>query len=213
MKTLVAQTQFTISHLDNAYTVLLSNEVQQFATNSSRVPTTNASYYTDVTIYYGTQKREDFTVGTVASANGITVTKSGSRVTFTVNTGTTISTDSGTFTIPITIDGKSFSKIFSWSCAKQGQIGSTGAAAKSVDITASSQIFKSTDGGATFSPDTIKLTPVFQGGILFSKWQYSTNGGTLWTDVTSGSNGLTISSRVLTIAKTCSLFTGSVTSR
>lgn len=212
MKTLVAQTQFTISHLDNAYTVLLSNEVQQFATNSSRVPTTNASYYTDVTIYYGTQKREDFTVGTVASANGITVTKSGSRVTFTVNTGTTISTDSGTFTIPITIDGKSFSKIFSWSCAKQGQTGSTGAAAKSVDITASSQIFKSTDGGATFSPDTIKLTPIFQGGISFSKWQYSTNGGTSWTDVTSGSNGLTISSGVLTIAKTCSLFTGSVTS-
>lgn len=212
MKTLVAQTQFTISHLDNAYTVLLSNEVQQFATNSSRVPTTNASYYTDVTIYYGTQKREDFTVGTVASANGITVTKSGSRVTFTVNTGTTISTDSGTFTIPITIDGKSFSKIFSWSCAKQGQTGSTGAAAKSVDITATSQIFKSTDGGATFSPDTIKLTPIFQGGISFSKWQYSTNGGTSWTDVTSGSNGLTISSGVLTIAKTCSLFTGSVTS-
>lgn len=93
-----------------------------------------------------------------------------------------------------------------------GATGATGTAAKSVDITASSQVFKSTDGGSTFSPDTIKLTPVFQGGISYSKWQYSTNGGSSWTDVSSGSHGLTISSGVLTIAKTSDLYTSSVTS-
>lgn len=92
-----------------------------------------------------------------------------------------------------------------------GATGSTGAAAKSVDITATTQVFKSTDGGTTFSPDTIKLTPLFQGGISFGKWQYSINGGTSWADVASGSNGLTIASGVLTIAKTCSLFTNSLT--
>lgn len=214
MKTLVAQTQFSISNIDNSYTIILTNEAQQFATNSSRIPTVNASYYTDVTIYHGTRERKDFTIGTVTSAYGISITKSGSRVTFAVNTGTALTADSGIFTIPITIDGKNFSKIFSWSCSKQGPTGatgSTGAAAKSVDITATTQVFKSTDGGTTFSPDTINLTPLFQGGISFGKWQYSINGGTSWADVASGSNGLTIASGVLTIAKTCSLFTNSLT--
>lgn len=93
-----------------------------------------------------------------------------------------------------------------------GTHGATGTAAKSIDITASSQVFKSTDGGNTFSPDTITLTPVFQGGISYSKWQYSVNGGSTWTDVTSGSHGLTISSGVLSIAKTSDLFTDTVTS-
>lgn len=91
-----------------------------------------------------------------------------------------------------------------------GNTGATGAAAKSIDITASSQVFKSTDGGVTFSPDTIKLSPIFQGGISYSKWQYSINGGTSWVDVSSGSNGLTIASGVLTVAKTCSLFTNTI---
>jgi hypothetical protein len=54
--------------------------------------------------------------------------------------------------------------------------GSSGAAASLVDITASSQMFKSIDGGVTFSPNTIVLTPRFQ-TVTYSKWQYSQNGG------------------------------------
>lgn len=88
----------------------------------------------------------------------------------------------------MTVDGKSFIKNFSFALAMTGSTGATGntgVAAKSIDITASSQVFKSTDGGMTFSPDTIKLSPIFQGGISFSKWQYSINGGTSWVDVAS----------------------------
>lgn len=84
--------------------------------------------------------------------------------------------------------------------------------ARAVTVTATSQIFKSVDGGATFSPDTIQITPVFQGGISYSKWQYSLNGGRTWTDISSGAHGLSVSSGVLTIAKTCDLYTDSVTS-
>ena len=207
--------QLSISNIEESYTILLENEVQQFATTPSRVVQAAQSYYTDVIVHKGSKKRTDFTIGTIASANGITVTKSGSRVTFSVNAGTTITTDSGTFGIPIAIDGKTFSKTFSWSCAKQGQTGASGTPgtdAKAVNVTASSQIFKSTDGGLTFSPDTIKLTPSFQGGITFGKWQYSINGGTSWADVVSGQNGLTVASGVLTIAKTCAFYTKDITS-
>lgn len=93
-----------------------------------------------------------------------------------------------------------------------GATGPGGAPAKLVKINASATIFKSGDGGATFNPATIVLTPTLQGGVTYSNWQYSTNGGSTWTAVTSGQNDLTISSGVLTIAKTSALFTILITS-
>lgn len=203
-----ASGSITLKNLTEPFTVLLSNEMQQFSTDSNRKVTSAQSYYTDIIVYQGSTKRTDFIIGNVPSANGITVTKSSARITFAVGSGATISADAGTFTIPITLDGKTVNKIFSWSCGKQGV---TGTSAKSVDIIANSQIFKSTDGGQTFSPETIKLTPTFQGGISFSKWQYSIDGGVTWKDVVSGNNGLYISSSILTINKTSNLYTDTTT--
>lgn len=204
-----ASGSITLKNLTEPFTVLLSNEMQQFSTDSNRKVTSAQSYYTDIIVYQGSTKRTDFIIGNVPSANGITVTKSSARITFAVGSGATISADAGTFTIPITLDGKTVNKIFSWSCGKQGV---SGTSAKSVDIIANNQIFKSTDGGQTFSPDTIKLTPTFQGGISFSKWQYSIDGGVTWKDVVSGNNGLYISSSILTINKTSNLYTDTTTS-
>ena len=82
--------------------------------------------------------------------------------------------------------------------------GSSGEAASLVDITASSQMFKSTDGGVTFSPDTIVLTPRFQ-TVTYSKWQYIIGTNTP-VNVVSGQNGLTLNGSVLTISKDSSLF-------
>lgn len=290
MSKITAYGNITITDLSEPFSVLLSNEAQQFAVDSSRKVTTVQSYYTDIIVYQGTTQRTDYTIGSITVPSGITVSKTSSRVTFSVALGVTLSTDTGTITIPIMLDGNTVNKTFSWSCAKQGiqgitgetgknalqpvrnfggtyttigimttlntddfnripvvgdvftnidgssntgtwkvtavsgttvtiqllsyvnSKGATGASAKSVDITATTQIFKSTDGGQTFSPDTIKLTPVLQGGLTFSKWQYSINGGTSWTDVSSGANGLTVSSNVLTISKKSTLFTDTITS-
>lgn len=179
--------------------IVLYKNTTQIASTISKIGTTNVS---------GNQ------TGVATGVTGLTanVTNNGTTTaTITFNATTALTTRSGTVAVTITADGKTFVKNFSFSLAMTGATGGTGAAAKSVDITATSQVFKSTDGGLTFSPDNIKLTPVFQGGIAFSKWQYSTNGGTSWTDVASGSNGLTIASGVLTIAKTCTLFTDSIT--
>lgn len=104
----------------------------------------------------------------------------------------------------IEVDGTHFTKQFSWVKSR------TGAQAKTVSIVASSQIFKSKDGGMSFLPETIALNPTLQ-GTTFSKWQYSTDGGKTWTDITSGISGLSINQGILSISKDCSLFTDTVT--
>lgn len=206
------------------YTIVLTNENHTFPASATAAIAGSAS--TNIVLYknttqiastiskIGTTNVSGNQTGVATGVTGLTanVTNNGTTTaTITFNATTALTTRSGTVAVTITADGKTFVKNFSFSLAMTGATGGTGAAAKSVDITATSQVFKSTDGGLTFSPDNIKLTPVFQGGIAFSKWQYSTNGGTSWTDVASGSNGLTVASGVLTIAKTCNLFTDSIT--
>lgn len=128
---------------------------------------------------------------------------------------------SDTALITYTISGKrtngtDFSILRSQNFTKS-KAGSDGAAGMVANIIASSQIFKSTDGGIVFSPDSIVLTPSLQ-IVTYSKWQYSTNGGTTWIDAESGSNGITIGTvnavaNCLTLVKTSALFyTSAITS-
>lgn len=212
MSKITAYGNITITDLTEPFSVLLTNEAQQFAVNSTRKVVNTQSYYTDIVVYQGTSERTDYVIGNISASSEISVSKTKTRVTFTVATGVTLPADTGVIIIPITLDGKTVNKTFSWSCAKQGVQGNTGASAKSIDITATTQVFKSTDGGQTFSPDAIKLTPTLQGGLTFLKWQYSLDGGLSWVDVTSGKNGLTITSGILTISKDSALFTDSITS-
>lgn len=201
----IAYGECTIINVEEPFSVILSNEAQSIPTDANRKVTKDFICYTDIKVTQGMTPHTDFTIGNISSANGITVTKSSARITFTVKAGTTISADTGTFNIPITLDKDTVTKVFSWCCQKEG------AAAKSVKVIAESTVFKSTDGGETFSPDTIRITPTFQGGITFSKWQYSIDSGTTWKDITNGKNGLTISSSTLIVSKTCDLYTDAIT--
>ena len=141
----------------NVYTIVLSNESQTIAVNNDRFPLTNETFTTVVQVYEGSNVRTDYEIGDIASANGITVSKTNSQVNFTVSTSSALTADNGTFTIPITIDSKTFNKVFSWSCSKQGNAGIDGEDAKALNIHASSQIFKSV--GDTYEPSIITLTP------------------------------------------------------
>lgn len=201
----IAYGECTIINVEEPFSVILSNEAQSIPTDANRKVTKDFICYTDIKVTQGMTPHTDFTIGNISSANGITVTKSSARITFTVKAGTTISADTGTFNIPITLGEDTVTKVFSWCCQKEG------AAAKSVKVIAESTVFKSTDGGETFSPDTIRITPTFQGGITFSKWQYSIDSGTTWKDITNGKNGLTISSSTLIVSKTCDLYTDAIT--
>lgn len=187
----------------DAYTVVLTNENHTFPASSTGNIVTAVSTTSDVIAYKGATSVTP-TIGTITNPSGMTITKSGTRITFQANTGTSLA-DSGSVTIPVTVDGKTFNKVFSWSKAKEG------VNAKSADIMSTGQVFKSSDGGTTFSPSAITLTPRLQ-NVSFSNWQYSTTGTGSWTTVVSGQNGLTISSNALVISKDSSLFTKTQTS-
>lgn len=118
--------EITVANMTEPFTVMLTNEAQQFATDSNRKVTSAQSYYTDIIVIRGSQERTDYTIGNITSGSGITVSKSSKRVTFSVSAGTTIGADAGVIEIPITLDGQTVKKQFSWSCGKQGPQGVKG---------------------------------------------------------------------------------------
>lgn len=118
--------EITVANVTEPFTVMLTNEAQQFATDSNRKVTSAQSYYTDIIVIRGSQERTDYTIGNITSGSGITVSKSSKRVTFSVSADTTIGADTGVIEIPITLDGQTVKKQFSWSCGKQGPHGVQG---------------------------------------------------------------------------------------
>lgn len=126
MNKTIAWAEGTFVNMTEPFTVMLTNEAQQFATDSHRKVTSAQSYYTDIIVIRGSQERTDYTIGNITSGSGITVSKNSKRVTFSVSAGTTISADAGVIEIPITLDGQTVKKQFSWSCGKQGPQGVKG---------------------------------------------------------------------------------------
>lgn len=118
--------EITVANMTEPFTVMLTNEAQQFATDSNRKVTSAQSYYTDIIVIRGSQERTDYIIGNITSGSGITVSKSSKRVTFSVSAGATIGADTGVIEIPITLDGQTVTKQFSWSCGKQGPQGVKG---------------------------------------------------------------------------------------
>lgn len=112
--------EITVANMTEPFTVMLTNEAQQFATDSNRKVTSAQSYYTDIIVIRGSQERTDYTIGNITSGSGITVSKTSKRVTFSVSAGSVIGADTGIIEIPITLDGQTVKKQFSWSCGKQG---------------------------------------------------------------------------------------------
>lgn len=118
--------QLTIAKINETYNVILTNDSYTFVTNSSRIVTSTQSTYTDIKIYRGEEEITDFTIGAISGANGITVSQTATRITFSVTENDTISVDNGTFVIPVIVDGTTYNKTFSWACAKQGASGESG---------------------------------------------------------------------------------------
>ena len=195
----------------DAITIVLSNENHTFPCESNGNIPTALSTTCVVTAYKGGTSVTP-AIGAITNPTGMTITKNGATLTIQANTGTSLA-DSGTVNIPISVDGKTFNKTFTWSKAKKGATGATGAAgagAKTVDIIASSQVFKSTDGGKTFLPNSIVLTPVLQ-NVTYNGWQCSTDGGKTWSGLSNSTTGWSVSNGVLTINNNFGLFTSTNT--
>lgn len=112
----------------DAYTIILGNESHAFqGTTSAAIA---ASTKCDVIAYKGAT-RVAATIGTITGApSGMSTSISSNGTTsasFTVSVTSSLTTGQGVLTVPITVDGKSFTKNFSFSVAFKGNTGATGA--------------------------------------------------------------------------------------
>lgn len=203
--------------------VYLTNESIVFSANASgQVAATTVN--SAVVAYTGASKVTP-TLGTISGApTGMTVTAGAAvsneiPLTITIAANSKLGGDtslSGEVLIPITAPVSttlrlSWAKVNTGATGSAGGTGAPGANAKTADIAVTNQVFKSEDGGTTYTPASIVMTPTFQ-TVTYSKWQYSINGGSTFVDAASGSNGITIAGNVLTLANDSALFTASVTS-
>lgn len=192
----------------NGYTVLLSNESQTFAGTTNTAVAGSAA--TQVIAYQGAVL-QNATIGTIpALPTGMTaaITNNGTTtatVTFTVTTSLT--QQAGTVAIPITVNGVSFTQVFSWSVAYTGATGATGtpgANASTVDLTANTQVLAVPAGGGATTPTTATVTGT-PTNTTISTWDYSVDGaafsGTVPTGVSRTGNVVTITGGTMT-AKT-----------
>ena len=189
--------------------VILGNENHTFiASSDGKAVATSVS--TSVLGYAGTTAKS-CTIGTISGLpTGMTATinnnnSTSASITFTVTTSLT--TKNGAVTIPVTCNGVTINKIFSYSLAVAGANGSS---SKLIKINAPTNVFKSTDGGVTFKPSSMDFTFTVQ-NATFSKWQYSIDNGGSWTDVGTTVSGMSVNGTTLSITSSCGLFTESVT--
>lgn len=182
MSKTIAWAEGTFVNMTEPFTVMLTNEAQQFATDSNRKVTSAQSYYTDIIVIRGSQERTDYTIGNITSGSGITVSKNSKRVTFSVSAGATIGADTGVIEIPITLDGQTVKKQFSWSCGKQGPQG-----IQALQPTRNwTGTFTTIGGIATTTIHDFNRTPVV--GDVFTNLDGSSNTGTWQVISVSGSN-------------------------
>ena len=108
----------------DGYTVVLTNETETFNADSTGKIASNITKTTQVLAFKGTTAVTP-TIGTLPTVTGLTLSKSGTTITIVANAGTSLAI-TGSFTIPITVDGVSFKKTFSWSKVLNGKNGADG---------------------------------------------------------------------------------------
>ena len=125
----------------NAYTIVLSNENHTFA--GTKEGAIKSSTSCNVSVYKGTQLI-NATIGTITGMpTGMTTSISNNGTTspsFTVNVTSSMTKKNGTLNIPITADGVSLSKQFSYALALEGTTGLDGENAKALFINADRQV-------------------------------------------------------------------------
>ena len=217
---------------EDGYSIILTNESHSFPCESDGSFLSDVSTYSQIIVYKGQEERMGLVnIGDIDVPSGMSIkiienesnaylidertnsivdeleinitSEGGLWIEFTaLSSVDNFLSDTGSVTIPITVDDITFYKVFSWSKAKKGEQGET---AKSIDIVATSQVFKS-ENGKTFTPDTITLTPILQ-NLDYVGWKYSNNGGVKWYDVDVSTEGVSFNGNNLIISNNTPLFT------
>ena len=198
-----------------AYTVILQNENITFSvSHENNIALTDQSFNTSVLVFKGVEPVTNFTIGTVDSKNGISVVKKNNTITFSVTAGNKITSNYGSFSIPILVDGLTFIKEITWSLAKAGatgEQGNHGESAINVSIGNESQNIPCTYDGYVLDDMLIEIS--FIGYYGLSKTDCNVTVGTLPSGMTLGSiqNCTTVDNGkiILNIAKNATLGTAS----
>ena len=200
---------------ESAYTVILQNENITFSvSNQNNIALMDQSFDTSVVVFKGTDAVSNFTIGTVESKNGISVTQKNNTITFSVDAGNKIEADYGKFSIPISVNGLVFKKEVSWSLAKAGAVGgqgNPGEPALSISLGNESQNIPCTYDGHVVNDMLIEISFVGYRGLTRTPCNVAV--GTLPSGMTLGSTeNCTISndgSIILNIVKNATLGTES----
>lgn len=122
-----AKAQITLFDITDAYSVILTSEAFTFVGNTSGAPS-GLSCTTQAVAYCGTKQCTKVTIGTVSCPTGISATvanNGGSSPIITFKTTATV-TAACEATIPVTVDGVTINKKFSFAVAKTGSTGAKG---------------------------------------------------------------------------------------
>lgn len=181
----------------DATTVILTNESHTFAGNTSGAIAGSTS--TSVYGYVGATKKA-VTIGSISGLpTGMTasIQDNGTENAMVVfNVTTAMVTEAGTVTIPVTVSGGiTINKLFSYSIAKTGAKGSTGAAGRVYSMMINPIVLALTKTGA-LSPASVTISSYYRDGTNPVNTAYagrfiiaeSTNGSTFANQYTSSAN-------------------------
>lgn len=155
----------------DAYTVILSNESHTFAGTGGHAIASSVDC--NIIAYKGAT-RVAATIGTITGTitNKLSVTKTNDGTTtakITVSATNTLDTQSGVLTIPITVDGKSFTKTFSWSVAYNG---TDGTATRSYFLDVTPKTVKIGENLA-YTPNSITVNSYYRDGDSATNTSYT----------------------------------------
>ena len=170
----------------DAYTVILTNEAHTFpgSTTAAQAGSTTSSV-----IAYKGSVQQVATIGAITGqVTGLTtaVTNNGTaNATVTVTVTTALTAQGGTLTVPITVDGQTFTKTIAWSVNRAGADGGQGTPGPQVSLIATSQVLGAPAGGGATTPATSTVTGT-SSGTTISVWQYSVDGAAFSATVPAG---------------------------
>lgn len=175
----------------DAYTVVLSNEAHTFAGSTTAAL---AGSTTSSVIAYKGATQMAATVGTITGqVTGLTTSiasNGGTAPVITITATTALTTRNGTLTVPVTVDGKVFTKTIAWAVSYTGSTGATGVSVSSVTpyfrtVTAGAAAPAAPTGAAPAAPWQ-STEPAYAAGLdLYRSDRIAfSNGTTTYTPVT-----------------------------
>ena len=180
--------QITLVDVTDAYSVLLTSEAYTFVGGTSGVAS-GASCSTQAVAYCGTNQCSVVTVDSskITCPTGISAAVSGSgsnAVTITFTTTATVS-NACEATIPVSVDGITINKKFSFAVAKTGSTGATGATGKGVSKIETYYLTTSSSSGVTTNTSGWSTTPTATDTTNKYIWSYQK---TTYTDSSTSSS-------------------------